>query len=347
MGAPTSFQTALAPMQDITTHGFMRLIARYGAPDFFVTEFLRVHATSRLDGGVLECVNHNAADCPIFAQIIGEDIAAMVRTARELAALPFAGVDLNLGCPAPKVFRKNVGGGLLRDLPRVDALLAALREALPETKLTVKTRTGFDETRDPPALFEALLEIVNRRGVDRLVVHGRTVRGLYRSAVDYAAIARAARLAKCPVLANGDITSAAKAARVVGQTGCAGVMCGRHAVRNPWLFRQIRETLAGKTPFRPTLGDARRYIGDLSEMLREGGAGVTSQRLAARMKKFLNFIGTGVDPEGKFLSQARRAEDMDALTRVCDAHLTANGAAEKPFAEEPYAGITARPNCEE
>jgi tRNA-dihydrouridine synthase len=333
-------------MQDISTRGFMQLLARYGAPDYFVTEFFRVHSTSRLDAEILSCLTHNETGRPVFAQIIGEDIPAMAAAARELARLPAAGVDLNLGCPAPKVFRKNVGGGLLRDLPQVDALLGALRDALPETKLTVKTRVGFDAAKDPPALFDTLLALVNKHGVDLLAVHGRTVRGLYRSAVDYAAIAHAVRTARCPVVANGDITSAAKAAHVAAETACAGLMAGRHAVRNPWLFRQIREHFAGLPVFRPTLADVRSYIGELAAMLRDSDPAVTSARLAARMKKFLNFVGAGVDPAGAFLAAMRRAEDEAALMQVCDTHLLAGDKAGELFADEPYAGAVSRPNCE-
>ena len=120
--------------------------------------------------------------------MIGNDIPHLVRTARELQRHPVAAVDLNLGCPAPVVYRKCAGGGLLREPKRVDAILGALRDAL-EIPFTVKTRLGFDS----PAVFDELLPIFARHGIDLLTVHGRTVAGAYRSEVDYAAIARAAR----------------------------------------------------------------------------------------------------------------------------------------------------------
>ncbi|MDR1818453.1 MAG: tRNA-dihydrouridine synthase family protein [Puniceicoccales bacterium] len=337
---PAVVRTALAPMQDLTTPAFMRLVAARGAPDFFVTEFVRVHATTRPEPELAEFLARNDTGRPVVVQLIGEDIAAMTRAAREFAALGAAGVDLNLGCPAPKVFRKNVGGGLLRDLPRVDALLAALRDALPATPLSVKTRTGFDHRTDPSDLFDRLLEIVARRGVDLLAVHARDVRGLYRSPVDYSFVARAVRAVPCPVFANGEISSAERAAGVVAATGCAGVMCGRHAVRNPWLFRQIRERFAaggGGAVFTPTLADVRAYIGELAEVA--GGS-------VGALKKFLNFVGTGVDAQGRFLAEMRRAPDLAQLLAVCDAHLVAGGRGAEPFSPEPYAGVVSRPNCE-
>ena len=250
-----------------------------------------------------------------------------------------AGIDLNMGCPAPKVYRKNVGGGLLRDLPHVDALLGALRDACPG-RFTVKMRIGFEDTQ----VFPDFLRLIDKHGVDLLTVHGRTVKGLYRSAVDYDTIALAARSVRCPVIANGDVTSAAKAEWVMRHTGCAGVMIGRHAIRNPWIFRQIREKFSGEPVFRPTLGDVREYVEKLPSSVCE--TDMTPLRAASRVKKFLNFVGTAVDPEGAFLRDMRRAENLPDLLRICDEHLVAGDNASKPFADEPYAGVIARPNCE-
>jgi tRNA-dihydrouridine synthase len=338
-------------MQDICTPGFMEAVASRGAPDWFVTEFFRVHETSTLSPEILQCARVTATTgVPVYAQLIGENIPRLAAAATELSRRGFAGVDLNLGCPAPKVFRKNVGGGLLRDLPRVDAILDALRAVLPGSPLTVKTRISFDDTSRQDTL-PALLSLINRHAIDFLALHGRTVRGLYRSPVDHAAIAEAVRTARCPVAANGEISSAPRAAAVLAQTRCAALMCGRHVVRNPWLFRQIREHLANAPVFQPTFGDVRLYIEELASItaLTRSAApdpAESSARHAARMKKFLNFVGTGVDPRGQFLNEARRAPDMDTLRRVCDRHLLDGSRAAEPYPAEPYPDLLARPNCE-
>ena len=124
--------TALAPMQDVTDLAFMRVIAAYGAPDYFFTEFFRVHAQSRPERHILRSLDENDTGRPVFAQLIGEDIPHMVRTAQELARHPIAGIDVNLGCPAPKVYKKNVGGGLLRDPERIDGLARRMGLVPPE-----------------------------------------------------------------------------------------------------------------------------------------------------------------------------------------------------------------------
>src|SRR5271154_4093827 len=161
--------TALAPMQDVTDLAFMRVIAHYGAPDYFFTEFFRVHSQSRPEKPILRSIDENTTGRPIFAQLIGESLPDLSRTVEELLRHPIAGIDLNLGCPAPKVYKKNVGGGLLRDPARVDEILALLRAECPGL-FTVKMRIGFDS----PEHFDKLLDSVNRHGADLLSVHGRT-----------------------------------------------------------------------------------------------------------------------------------------------------------------------------
>jgi tRNA-dihydrouridine synthase len=323
-------------MQDVTDLAFMRVIAAYGAPDYFFTEFFRVHAQSRPERHILRSIDENDTGRPVFAQLIGEDIPHMVRTVEALARHRIAGIDLNLGCPAPKIYRKNVGGGLLRDPDRVRAILAALRQAVPGL-LTVKMRIGFEDG----ANFDTILDIVNESGIDLLTVHGRTVREMYRSEVHYDRIARAAGRARCPVLANGNVTSAAKAGAVVHETGAAGVMIGRHAIRNPWIFRQCRERFSGLPPSRVTLLDVRGYVERLYRETR--GPGVPERAHVNKMKKYLNFVGQGVDPRGAFLHDMRRAQSEAELFAVCDRHLVDP---EGEFAAEPHPGVIARPNCE-
>ena len=330
--------TALAPMQDVTDLAFMRVISHYGAPDYFFTEFFRVHAQSRPEKHILRSIDENRPGRPVFAQLIGEDITHLVRTATELLRHPVAGIDLNLGCPAPKVYKKNVGGGLLREPAKIDEILGALRAAVPG-RFTVKMRIGFDDTVN----FERIIELVNHHRVDLLSVHGRTVKEMYRSEVHYDAIARAVVQARCPVLAPGTVTSAARAAGILAETRAAGVMIGRHAIRNPWIFRQCREQFASAPViFRPTLADVREYIGRLYRETQFPG--LPERMHVNKMKKYLNFVGQSVDPTGAFLHDMRRTESEAALFEVCDRHLLAESGRE--FSPEPYPGVIARPNCE-
>jgi nifR3 family TIM-barrel protein len=316
---------ALAPMQDVTNLAFLGLMARYGGADIYVTEYFRVHAESHLEKPILRSITENPTRQPLLAQMIGNDIPALVRTARELMQHPVAAIDLNLGCPAPVVYRKCAGGGLLREPARVDAILGALRDAV-TIPFTVKTRIGFDD----PDVFEELLPLFAKHRIDLLTVHGRTVTEGYRSGVHYDHIRYAVEALPCPVLANGNVYSAAKATTVLNDTRAAGLMIGRGAIRNPWLFRQTREHLAGTTPFLPSGQDVLDYIRALHEAVAHPAFSEKSH--ITRMKKFMNYIGIGIEPTGDFLHRIRRANTEAEFFTICRDHLDHD----RPMPLEPF-----------
>ena len=313
---------ALAPMQDVTTLQFMRVIARYGGPDVYWTEYFRVHGDSRPEKWILDSITKNPTGRPVVAQLIGNDIPALVRTAKLLQKHPVAAIDLNLGCPAPVVYRKCAGGGLLREPARIDAILGALREAV-TIPFTVKTRIGFNS----PAEFDALLPLFAKHPIDLLTVHARTVVQMYRPGVRYDLIARAAGELRCPVLLNGNVFSAAQARQLLAETGVRGLMIGRGAIRNPWLFDQIRALASGATIKRPVGRDLLAYIHELWD--NEITPGVRESAQVQRMKKFTNFIGEGVGET--YLHDIRRVTTTADFWRVCNQFLDHN----EPLSLEP------------
>jgi nifR3 family TIM-barrel protein len=315
---------ALAPMQDVTDLAFWRVIARYGGPHVYWTEYFRVHTVSRLEKWILESITENPTGRPVVAQMIGNDIPGLVRTAKELQQLPIAAVDLNLGCPAPVVYRKCAGGGLLREPKRIDAILGALRDAV-TIPFTVKTRIGFDSE----AVFGQLLQLFAKHSIDLLTVHGRTVAQMYRPGVRYDLIAQAARELHCPVLANGNVHGPGQALALLAQTGARGLMIGRGAIRNPWLFDQIGQQRRGEPIRLPTGREVLGYIRELWEA--EVTPDVREAAQAQRLKKFMNFIGEGVPPADKFLHEIRRVETQTDFFRVCETYLDHD----HPMALEP------------
>jgi tRNA-dihydrouridine synthase B len=305
---------ALAPMQDITDLSFWRVICRFGGPDIYWSEYFRVHRDSRLDAPILESIVSNPTGRPAVAQLLGEHVPSLVRAAKELQQYPVAAVDLNLGCPAPVVYRKGAGGGLLRDLEKIEAILGALREAV-SIPLTVKTRVGFDSSGG----FDRLLGIFDKHRVDLVTVHGRTVSQGYSGSVHHDLIARAVNALSCPVLANGDVCSTDHARSVLAQTGAAGLMIGRGAIRNPWLFDQIRDTLGGRAVTLPIGREVLAYINALWEARCVPG---TPERLQAQgMKKFLNFIADSKSVPPQFLAEIRRAATRQDFFRLCELYL--------------------------
>ncbi len=323
--------TALAPMQDVTNLWFMKVIAHYGSPDYFFTEYFRVNDTSRLNRSILAAITENDTGRPVFAQMIGESIPDLVRTAKELCNYNIAGVDLNMGCPAPRIYRKNVGGGLLLSPEKVDRILGELRQAVNDRPLTVKMRVGFANTDT----FYEILDMINRHSIDLLSLHGRTVKDMYHGAVKYDLIAQAVRRVDCPVLANGNIHSAKTALEVLSQTGAAGVMVGRWAIGNPWVFNQIRQALRFE-PITPVpLVEVRNYIDRLWQT--PTAATMPVRARVGYLKMFLNYIALSVDTEGHFLRLMRLTQTEAELLNLCDRFLLTD--LTKTLALAPYLGV--------
>jgi tRNA-dihydrouridine synthase B len=333
----TTALTALAPMQDVTDFCFMQVIANYGCPDYFFTEYFRVHESSAVDRHIIRSITENTTGRPVFAQMIGENVPDLVRTAKLLSNYPIAGIDLNMGCPAPRIYRKNVGGGLLRDPDKIDRILGGLRSAV-NGLLTVKMRVGFENTTN----FDRILDLVDKHQIDLLSLHGRTVKDMYHGVVHYDLIAHAVQRLNCPVLANGNISSAATALTVLSQTKAAGVMIGRAAIRNPWIFQQVRQALAGEPTLVVTLEQVRGYVDRLHHM--QITQEIPERGRVSNLKMYLNYIGQGVDVAGVFLHDMRRAQTEEELMGICDRDLLSHPQA--AFAIEPYSGLFARPQSE-
>ncbi|MDB9487598.1 tRNA-dihydrouridine synthase family protein [Dolichospermum circinale CS-537/01] len=309
--------TALAPMQDVTNLWFMKVVAHYGSPDYYFTEYFRVNDTSRLNPKILAAITENDTGRPVFAQMIGESVPDLARTAKELCKYNTAGIDLNMGCPAPRIYRKNVGGGLLREPEKIERILAELRCVVNDRPLTVKMRVGFENTDN----FYKILDIIARQNIDLLSLHGRTVKDMYHGVVKYDLIAEAVKRVDCPVLANGNINSATTAMEVLSQTGAAGVMVGRWAIGNPWLFDQIRQALAGQPIIPVSLVKVRNYIDRLWQT--PTASNMPERARVGYLKMFLNYIALSVDTDGCFLRMMRQAQNEVELLTICDRFLLA------------------------
>lgn len=304
----------LAPMQDVTDLPFMRVIARRGAPDWFVTEYFRVHPDSCPNKYILRSILENETERPIFAQMIGRDLPSLIRTAQELGKLPIAGIDLNLGCPAPIVCRKDAGGGLLRNPETVNRLLGSLRDAIPG-RFTVKTRVGYTSAEE----FPQLLEIFRSHAIDGLTIHGRTVIERYLTPVHPDCVRNAVEIMSCPVIANGNIVDVATGLNYMKKTGAAGLMVGRGAIRNPWIFAQFKATFEGTPSPIPTYQNLCEYIQELYHEIARETPKFNPLSHVQRMKKTLAYISHGF--EGDFEYDMRRAKTPEDFHEICKRHL--------------------------
>ena len=326
----------LAPMQDVTDLPFMRVIARRGAPDWFVTEYFRVHPDSCLNRYILRSIVENETGKPVFAQMIGRDLPSLVRTAQELAELPVAGIDLNLGCPAPIVCRKDAGGGLLRNPETVNRLIGTLREAIPG-KFTVKTRVGYTTAEE----FPALLEIFRSHAIDGLTIHGRTVMERYQTPVHPDRVRAAVEAMPCPVIANGNVVDAETGLSYLAQTGAAGLMVGRGAIRNPWIFSQLTAAFAGTPAAAPSHRDLWQYVLELSDEIARETPKFNPLAHVQRMKKTLAYISHGL--AGDFEFDMRRMKTPEDFQEICRRHLDHDLplAAKPPIGSKLFCGFEA------
>ena len=305
--------SVLAPMQEVTDLPFWRTLAQCGGgSDLYITEYFRVHIHSTLEKDILASILQNPTGRPIIAQMIGQDVEEMRRTTRQLLEHEeVAGVDINLGCPAPVVCSKQAGGGLLRDLEQVNRLLGGLREECGERWFTVKTRVGFASEDE----FGGLLEVFAKHAIDMLSVHGRTVKERYQTPVHVDRVRMAVEQLPCPVVANGNVVDVATALGYLEKTGAAGVMIGRGAIRNPWIFGQLKQALEGEEVTAVLREDLLRYVRILWEETARArvdfGKEFDAKKHVHKMKRYLHYILAGLDESLEF--RMKRCREKDEL----------------------------------
>lgn len=240
---------ALAPMAGVTDLAFRTVCAELGA-SFTVTEMVSSRALHYGDKKTVGLLTKTPnALCGV--QIFGNDPEIMAEGAvLALRQQPFDFVDVNMGCPMPKIAGNGDGAGLLRDLPLAEEILKAVVQAV-DVPVTVKTRLGWDKGSINAV---QLAELAEKSGVAAISVHGRTKTMLYSGTADWDAIAKVKQAVSIPVIANGDVRSAETLLRCLDRSKADHVMVGRAAFGDPWLFAECKAALDGKPiPVRPPL----------------------------------------------------------------------------------------------
>jgi tRNA-dihydrouridine synthase B len=248
------FPLVLAPMAGVSEAPFRQICRRMGA-DVVLSEFLSSEAIRRRIRTTLEGAEFEPVERPIGIQIYGSDPNAMAEAAgliTEHYQPEF--IDINFGCPVKKVVQRNGGSGCLRDLDLVARIIRAVI-ATTHLPVTVKTRSGWsDQTRDPVTIALRMQDA----GAQAFTLHARTRTQMFSGRADWDEIARVVEAVDIPVIGNGDLESAADIVQMREHTACAGVMIGRAAFGNPWIFRDGQALLAG-TPSPPAPSAAERF----------------------------------------------------------------------------------------
>ncbi|MFZ4534698.1 tRNA dihydrouridine synthase DusB [Propionivibrio sp.] len=237
----------VAPMAGVTDRPFRQLCKKMGA-GLAVSEMVTSNSLLYGSAKTQRRANHDGEVAPISVQIAGSIPAMMAEAARHNVDRGAQIIDINMGCPAKKICNVMAGSALLRDEPLVGRILEAVVNAVPQTPVTLKIRTGWDKT-SRNAL--AILKIAEQSGIRALAMHGRTRACGYSGEAEYETIKSVKAEAHIPIIANGDINSPEKARFVLQETGADALMIGRAAQGRPWLFREIEHFLNTGTHLMP------------------------------------------------------------------------------------------------
>ncbi|MGY2702884.1 nifR3 family TIM-barrel protein [Nocardioides sp. HB32] len=303
----------LAPMAGITNAAYRRLCAEQGA-GLYVCEMITSRGLVEGDQHTRDMLVFDELESTRSVQLYGTDPAYVGKAAEILCAeYGVAHIDLNFGCPVPKVTRKGGGGAL----PWKRGLLAEILEhavaaATPyDVPVTMKTRTGID---DDHLTYLDAGRIAQESGVAAIALHGRTVAQAYSGAADWDAIAALVAHVEIPVLGNGDIWEAADAIRMVEQTGAAGVVVGRGCLGRPWIFRDLAAAFAGEqVATLPTLGDVAAMMRRHAELLcRHMG----EERGCKEFRKHVSWYLKGFAAGGEMRRSLGLVDSLSALDRL-------------------------------
>ena len=236
------FPLILSPMDDITDLPFRRLCKPYGV-DMLITEFIAADGIIREAEKSHRKMTFGEEEHPIAVQIFGHDLSSLLQSLEFVEAVNPDFIDINWGCPVKKVAGRGAGSGILKDIPKMIAITEAIVKAS-KLPVTVKTRIGYEETNKPIVEVAERLQDV---GVKALSIHGRTKTQMYKGEADWTLIGKVKNNPRMtiPVFGNGDVISAEVALSMKNRYGVDGILIGRGAIGNPWIFEQTKRMLAG------------------------------------------------------------------------------------------------------
>jgi nifR3 family TIM-barrel protein len=308
----------LAPMAGVTDMAY-RILARELGCALVYSEMVSDKGIKYRNVHTLDMLKTSAGERPLTMQLFGAQPESLAEAAVYVESLGCADIlDINMGCPAPKIVKNEEGSALMREPARAFAIMQAVRRAV-KMPVTVKMRKGWDSENVNVVEMAKLAETA---GMDAIAVHGRTREEFYRGHADWDIIAAVKQAVHIPVIGNGDIRSGQDAARMMEQTGCDAVMIGRAAQGNPWIFRKISEYLAtGKELSEPDMAERSALILRHLDMLLEyKGEYVGPREMRKHATWYTKGLLHGAHLRELFNKAERREDFVEILARMqaCD-----------------------------
>jgi tRNA-dihydrouridine synthase B len=300
----------MAPMAGITNLPFRLMVKKMGA-GLVTSEMVSAMGLTTGQRKTLDYLKHHPSERPLSVQIFGSSSRAMARAAQVVIEAGADLVDINMGCPVKKVIKTGAGAALLREAKHVAEIVSSVRLACP-VPLTVKIRSGWSP-ENPVACDIA--RVIEDCGADAITVHPRYATQGYAVPADWTVIGRVKERVKIPVIGNGDVFEPSQALKMREETGCDGVMIGRGAIGNPWIFKQVLHLDLGIPVLKPDLSERRSFIMNHFQALADL---MGPHRAARSMRGLLLWYTKGLPHSSRFRGSVNKIRDLDSLIITMD-----------------------------
>lgn len=303
----------LAPMAGVTDLPFRLLCKEQGA-GLICMEMISANAIHFNSKKTDELMEIRAEEMPVSLQLFGSNPVVMAESAKRIEDRPFSILDVNMGCPVPKVVNNNEGSALMKNPKLAGEIVNSLVKAI-NKPVTVKIRKGFD---DESINAVEIAKIAEANGAAAVAVHARTREQFYSGKADWDIIKRVKDAVKIPVIGNGDVTDCFSAKRMLDETGCDGIMIGRACRGNPWIFREVTHYLkTGEILARPTMDEVRDTILRHAKLQFE----CKGEYIAVReMRKHISWYTAGLPHSARLrgrINGIENMEELEACVREC------------------------------